>query len=66
MEGQAAGSAVVINPLITCGHCDECRGGRANLCEQRDIIGMYRPGALAESASPPKRPTGPWANPARW
>ena len=53
VEGPVAGPAVVINPLITCGHCDECRGGRANLCEQRDIIGMYRPGALAERVAVP-------------
>ena len=51
----ADGPAVVINPLITCGHCDECQGGRANLCEQRDIIGMVRPGALAERVAIPRR-----------
>ncbi len=55
MEGSAAGLAVVINPLITCGHCDECQGGRANLCEKREIIGMYRPGALAERVAVPAR-----------
>lgn len=48
VDGDAAGSRFVINPLITCGHCDECLGGRTNLCAHRDIIGMYRPGALAE------------------
>ena len=55
VEGSAAGPAVVINPLITCGHCDECQGGRANLCEKREIIGMYRPGALAERVAVPAR-----------
>ena len=53
VEGQAAGPAVVINPLITCGQCDECRSGRENLCERREIIGMYRPGALAERVAVP-------------
>ena len=53
VEGSAAGPAVVINPLITCGHCDECQSGRANLCEKREIIGMYRPGALAERVAVP-------------
>jgi 2-desacetyl-2-hydroxyethyl bacteriochlorophyllide A dehydrogenase len=53
VEGSASGSLVVINPLITCGHCDDCLGGRANLCGQRDIIGMYRPGALAELVAVP-------------
>jgi alcohol dehydrogenase len=53
VEGPAAGPSVVINPLITCGHCDECRSGRENLCGQREIIGMYRPGALAERVAVP-------------
>jgi 2-desacetyl-2-hydroxyethyl bacteriochlorophyllide A dehydrogenase len=53
VEGSAAGPAVVVNPLITCGHCDECLGERANLCEEREIIGMYRPGALAERVAVP-------------
>jgi alcohol dehydrogenase len=54
-EGPTEGARVVINPLITCGHCDECLGGRSNLCEQRDIIGMYRPGAFAERVTIPAR-----------
>jgi alcohol dehydrogenase len=53
VEGPVAGPAVLINPLITCGHCDACQGGRANLCEKREIIGMYRPGALAERIAVP-------------
>ena len=53
VEGPVAGPAVLINPLITCGHCDACQGGRANLCEEREIIGMYRPGALAERVAVP-------------
>ena len=53
VDGSAAGPAVVINPLITCGHCNECLGGRANLCEEREIIGMYRPGTLAERVAVP-------------
>jgi len=27
VEGSTTGPAVVVNPLITCGHCDECLGG---------------------------------------
>lgn len=54
-EGSMKGARVVINPLITCGQCDECQGGRANLCEKRDIIGMVRPGALAEHVAVPAR-----------
>lgn len=42
------GQRVTVNPLITCGHCEFCRQGRDNLCENRTMIGMTRPGAFAE------------------
>ena len=54
-DGPRAGERVVLNPLSTCGHCDDCRSGRANLCAQRDLIGMYRPGAFAEQVVIPER-----------
>ncbi|GMQ74770.1 MAG: galactitol-1-phosphate 5-dehydrogenase [Gammaproteobacteria bacterium] len=55
VDDATAGPTVLINPLITCGHCDACQGGRANLCETREIIGMYRPGALAERVAVPAK-----------
>tara|TARA_B100000787_G_scaffold12298_1_gene9091 strand:- start:411 stop:1427 length:1017 start_codon:yes stop_codon:yes gene_type:complete len=39
---------VVINPLMTCGHCSPCMSGRANLCSKREIIGMRLAGAYAQ------------------
>lgn len=53
IEGPGAGRKAVLNPLITCGRCDACLGGRSNLCPERDLIGMYRPGAFAERISIP-------------
>lgn len=44
----AIGTAVVVNPLVTCGTCRMCRRGRENLCRQRQLIGAHRPGAFAE------------------
>lgn len=41
------------NPLITCGRCDCCVQGRNNLCSQRTMVGMTRPGAYAEYMSLP-------------
>ena len=41
------------NPLITCGHCDYCVQGRNNLCANRTMVGMTRPGAYAEYMSIP-------------
>lgn len=52
--GSAAGRRAVLNPLITCGRCNECLGGRSNICAERDLIGMYRPGAFAEFISIPE------------
>ena len=54
LEGDDAGRRVVLNPLITCGHCDYCLDGRQNLCPERDLIGMYRPGAFAERIAIPR------------
>ena len=55
LDGPLSGKRVVINPLITCGRCDPCLNGRQNLCAERDLIGMYRPGAFAERVAIPQR-----------
>lgn len=49
----AAGDRVSGNPSITCGICDNCVQGRSNLCTQRGMVGMTRPGAFAEFMSIP-------------
>jgi alcohol dehydrogenase len=45
------------NPLITCGPsstmCEYCVQGRNNLCANRTMVGMTRPGAFAEFMSLP-------------
>ena len=52
-KGWAVGRRVTGNPLITCGRCDPCVQGRDNLCEQRTMVGMTRPGAFAQRMSIP-------------
>ena len=47
------GTRVTGNPLITCGTCDYCVQGRNNLCVNRTMVGMTRPGAFAELMSIP-------------
>jgi len=49
------GQRVTANPLITCGHCGYCLQGRDNLCENRGMVGMSRPGALSEYLAVPAR-----------
>ena len=48
LEGPGKGRRVTVNPLITCGRCDYCVQGRDNLCANRTMIGMTRPGGFAE------------------
>ncbi|CAL8481164.1 alcohol dehydrogenase catalytic domain-containing protein [Caballeronia sp. S22] len=47
------GTRVTGNPLITCGTCEYCVQGRDNLCANRTMVGMTRPGAFAEYMSIP-------------
>jgi 2-desacetyl-2-hydroxyethyl bacteriochlorophyllide A dehydrogenase len=49
----SAGQRVTGNPLITCGSCEFCLQGRNNLCANRTMVGMTRPGAFAEYMSIP-------------
>lgn len=53
------GQKVTVDPLITCGHCTYCRTGRDNLCENRGMVGMGRPGAYAEYMSIPAQSVVP-------
>jgi 2-desacetyl-2-hydroxyethyl bacteriochlorophyllide A dehydrogenase len=47
------GIRTTFNPLVTCGVCDRCRAGLANLCRQRQLIGANRPGAFAQFVAVP-------------
>lgn len=49
------GQRITANPLVTCGHCDYCLQGRDNLCANRGMVGMNRPGALSEYLAIPAR-----------
>jgi alcohol dehydrogenase len=46
--GFEVGQRFTGNPLITCGRCEYCVQGRNNLCANRTMVGMTRPGAFAE------------------
>lgn len=54
-SGRYKGKRVVFSPLVTCGVCGDCLGGRSNLCGKREIISMApRQGALAEKVAIPE------------
>ena len=55
VEGAYLGRRFTGNPLIACGACDYCVQGRSNLCSNRSMVGMTRPGAYAEFMTIPAK-----------
>jgi 2-desacetyl-2-hydroxyethyl bacteriochlorophyllide A dehydrogenase len=51
----ARGDRVVVEGVIPCGGCVECRIGATNRCTTYDEIGFTRPGAIAEHIAVPTR-----------
>lgn len=51
----AAGERVVVEGVIPCGICPECRRGDTNRCVTYDEIGFTRPGAIAGRIAVPSR-----------
>src|SRR5688572_19753393 len=48
-----AGDEVMVQPGVSCGHCDACLGGKDNFCREYDIIGYRRDGGYAEFVAVP-------------
>ncbi len=53
VTGWSLGQLVTVNPLLSCGSCRACRSGMRQLCPNRKIIGIHRPGAFAEYFTAP-------------
>ncbi|HTP73499.1 MAG TPA: zinc-binding dehydrogenase [Burkholderiaceae bacterium] len=49
------GNRVVIDPVVTCGHCDMCRAELPMYCRNFRTIGSSRDGGLAEFVAVPAR-----------
>jgi 2-desacetyl-2-hydroxyethyl bacteriochlorophyllide A dehydrogenase len=49
-----AGQRVAVNPLLSCGTCQDCLDGRPNICASRGVIGIARPGGFAELVAVPR------------
>ena len=56
---QTDNGPVVINPLITCGKCQECLDGHEHICFKRELLGMTKPvaraGGFAEFVAAPSQ-----------
>ena len=48
-----AGEEVMVQPGVSCGHCEACLSGRDNLCREYDILGYRRNGGYAELVTVP-------------
>jgi 2-desacetyl-2-hydroxyethyl bacteriochlorophyllide A dehydrogenase len=51
----APGQPVIINPVITCGHCDSCAKGWEHLCRNAGLFGREVEGSLCEYVRIPAR-----------
>jgi NADPH:quinone reductase-like Zn-dependent oxidoreductase len=48
-----AGDEVMVQPGVSCGHCEACLSGNDNFCPAYDIIGYRRDGGYAELVAVP-------------
>jgi L-iditol 2-dehydrogenase len=58
------GDHVALDSLLSCGRCDDCRGGQQNLCRERRILGVScdefrQSGAFAEYVAVPEHTVYP-------
>ncbi len=53
VQSPKTGEQVVINPALSCGHCEFCRQGRQSVCADFGIVGLVRPGTFAEQVAVP-------------
>jgi len=50
-----AGDRVVVEPILSCGQCRNCRVGRHNICKELRFVGVHTDGAFAEFLVMPER-----------
>jgi NADPH:quinone reductase-like Zn-dependent oxidoreductase len=51
----SSGTEVVVNPGLSCGHCEKCLSGEDNLCRAYQVIGEHVRGGYAEKISVPRQ-----------
>jgi len=52
-SGPSAGTLVVVEPLISCGHCRSCKNGLAHVCRTLGLYGIDSPGGMAQYVALP-------------
>jgi (R,R)-butanediol dehydrogenase/meso-butanediol dehydrogenase/diacetyl reductase len=51
--GPAAGTLVVVEPLISCGECRSCKNGLSHVCRHLGLFGIDSPGGMAQYVALP-------------
>ena len=51
--GLAAGTLVVVEPLISCGQCRSCKNGLTHVCRRLGLYGIDAPGGMAQYVALP-------------
>jgi L-gulonate 5-dehydrogenase len=46
VDDLAPGDRVVVDPVVSCGHCYACRVGRSNVCGRLEVFGVHRDGGF--------------------
>lgn len=47
------GQFVAVNPLASCGHCEQCRTNHPQICRSRSLLGAHQAGGFAERVAVP-------------
>ena len=53
VDASRIGQRVVVDPVVSCGHCYPCSIGRPNVCTTLQVIGVHRDGGFSDFASVP-------------
>ncbi len=53
VSGFLPGDHVVIDPVVSCGHCYPCRVGRPNACANLQVFGVHRDGGFRSHVAVP-------------
>ena len=53
VSGLALGDRVVVDPVVSCGHCYPCRIGRSNVCANLEVMGVHRDGGFRDHVAVP-------------
>src|SRR5215217_2415916 len=55
VSDMSVGDRVVVDPVLSCGHCYPCRIGRPNVCANLEVLGVHRDGGFRDLIVAPAR-----------